>query len=182
MQAFILASGPSLTREDCDLIKSWAGGDRIVIAVNLSWRMAPWANVLFAGDAAFYSHDPYRLEVQDNFRGTLYTASQKAARIYGLNLLNAPLLTNSGANAIQLARQLGADWIGLLGFDYGPADDGALHWHEDHQPPLGNSRLFETPEIQRLARELREEGIKVVNCSRRTRLDCFTRMDLEHVI
>lgn len=182
VRAFIIASGPSLTAADSQLVHAWQAPDQFVIAVNLSWRMAPWADYLFAGDAQFWQADTYRQDIAHSFRGTLWTASERAALLYGLGLLLAPLLTNSGANAIQLARQLGADWIGLLGFDYGPGEGGALHWHRDHAEPLTNSGQFEIPQIQRLAMELAAAGIQVVNCSRRTRLECFPRMDLELVV
>ena len=174
MRAFVCASGESLTQSDCDRVSAWRGPDRIAIAVNLSWRMIPEADILFAGDACFWAHDPYRLEIGAMFHGELWTASQSASRKYKLNLLQRPLRTNSGANAIALAQRLGATWIGLLGFDW-----GGRHWHEDHPKPLGNCRTFETPEIEKLATELRLKKIEVVNCSRQTGLECFPRQPLE---
>lgn len=175
-----MAPGPSLTQQDCAAVWEWwlSGADRKVIAVNLAWRMAPWANYLFAGDSQFWSRAEYRKEIFSGFRGELWTAGQSAARNWQLRLMQTPLLSNSGANAISLAIRLGARWIGLLGFDYGPGGDGRLHFHPDHPAPLYNTGKFENVEIVRLARELEHDGIRVVNYSRQTTLECFERSEL----
>lgn len=171
---FVIASGLSLTADDCARVRDWRNADRQVIVVNRSWKMAPWADILFAGDAQFWAYDPYRIEIEKEFAGRKFTASPKAAKLYGLELMPFPILSNSGANAIKLASSLGGKSIYLLGFDW-----GGPHWHEDHPEPLTNGREFETPEITLLSHRLRDAGVSVINCTRKTGLTCFPIMDLE---
>jgi hypothetical protein len=181
-QVFIVAPGPSLTSADCAAVAAWRSApSRTVIAVNLAWRLIPEADLLFAGDSAWWECDAYRGEVQDRYRGECWTASPSAAKKYGLRFMEPPLLTNSGANAIALAARLGARRIYLLGFDYGPGANGRLHCHEDHPAPLSNTGCFEAAEMRRLAVQMGVQGVTVMNCSHETKLECFERVRVDQV-
>jgi hypothetical protein len=86
--------------------------------------------------------------------------------------------SNSGAQAINLAYLLGAKRIGLLGYDMGAT--GRTHFFGDHPKGLinGNYENY-VPEFNRLATDLEQEGIEVVNCTRKTLLTQFRRETLE---
>lgn len=84
---------------------------------------------------------------------------------------------NSGAGAILLAEQLGADQIILLGFDC-QHTGGMAHWHGDHPPELANAGVWRKwpAQFERVASAIRAD---VVNCSRETALTVFRRGRLE---
>jgi hypothetical protein len=91
---------------------------------------------------------------------------------------------NSGYQALGLASLWGASRIILTGYDMqgGPK----LHAHPDHPAHLGNPN-GETLNVwvERFAvaaRDLRQRGIEVVNCTRRTALRSFDTQQLAHVI
>lgn len=118
-----------------------------------------------------------------------------AARRFGINRVgseNRPGLGrghvihqggNSGYQAINLAYLWGARAVVLLGLDCGFDPRGAVHWHGAHAAPLTNPNeaTFATWRVNfnRLAADLRADGVPVYNCSRQTTLDCFERMPLD---
>src|SRR5690349_21512799 len=64
----ILASGPSMTPKIADLVADWKSkaGNRKVIAINTTFKLAPWADVLFACDLPWWNH--YIEEVRKTFK------------------------------------------------------------------------------------------------------------------
>lgn len=91
---------------------------------------------------------------------------------------------NSGYQAINLAYLWGARAIVVLGLDCGAGPDGEAHWFGQHtHPNLGKHQPYDTwrAKFPLLARDLEIEGVRVINASRRTALDCFERMALEDV-
>lgn len=171
--AVCVASGPSLTAEDCALVGQ---SGLPVIAVNTSWRLARFADVLFAGDAAWWNH--YGAEV--DIPAQRWTASQQAARRHELNLLPRALgARNSGLRAIDLAVHLGARRVVLLGYDCRVGE--RTHWHGDHaqtsNPDLVKCRSW-VRDFSLQSQQLERDGVEVINCSRDTALWCFSRMDL----
>lgn len=183
----ILASGPSLTQADCDIVRSrgWRA-----IAVNRSWELAPWADALYACDAAFWratgnAQGFAGLKVGLQMVEFRDVRTMKWRADVGIDRDRQYLSTggNSGHQAINLAYHLGAARIVLLGLDCGPGPAGEVHWHGNHPPGMQNPRPA-TMERWRaafptLARDLAAEGVEVINASRRTTLDCFPRIALE---
>lgn len=90
---------------------------------------------------------------------------------------------NSGYQAINLAYLFGASVIVLLGFDCSPSKSGEAHWFGQHGPQLTRQQPFALwqAKFPLLARDLEIEGVRVINASRSTALDCFERMALEDV-
>src|SRR5690606_10038786 len=106
------ASGPSLTRADCEKAQEWAQEEgRGVIVVNTSFRVAPWADVLYAMDLAWWK--TYWPEVMRVFRGERI-APFKSPYARKIRFDGA---RNSGASAIALAAYAGARRIILIGYD-----------------------------------------------------------------
>lgn len=85
---------------------------------------------------------------------------------------------NSGSAAINLAVHLGAKRILLLGYDMGPYQ-GRHHFCDpapmQHRSPYEMFRKFMATMVQ----PLQEAGIEVLNCTRRTNLECFPLVPLE---
>lgn len=191
-----LASGPSLTTEDCE----YARGKATVIAINDAVRLAPWADVLYSSDRSWWK----RQKLATDFAGVrmkVATAEWKPTdkRSYPHNdggiliLKNTGVtgvdfqapgirnLQNSGGAAINVAVHLGAKRILLLGYDMG------MHKHRAHfyEPPYAPRR---SPYIRyrrlmaTMVEPLEKAGITVLNCSRHTDLEAFPRAVLREVL
>lgn len=192
-----IASGPSLTQADVDRVK----GKAKVVAVNDNYRLAPWADFLYACDAKWWEHhEPLK------FAGEKWTQcpvdekdgmgkTQRAlATKYGLKLipgahrqgLGDPHVnygSNSGYQAINLAYLLGAGVIILLGYDM-QRTAGKQHWFGDHPPgPMQVASDYGAciGLFPRLGDELSDHGVAVINCTRETALTCFRRAPLNEV-
>lgn len=192
----ILASGPSLTADDSEAVRHWRAADasaRRVIAINTTYQLAPWADLLYACDLRWWEEHVQQTAALDSER---WTQSTEAARRFGLRLVRGKqgeglgrgdivhLGGNSGYQAIGLAYLQGARRIILLGYDMQPTG-GKSHWHGDHpwkktgQVPPVRSWI---PRFSKLAADLREEGVEVINATRETALQCFPRASLEDVL
>lgn len=192
-----IASGPSLTADDCERVRAWRQAKqegRCVIVINTSFRAAPWADVLYACDLAWW--DRHVAEVRDVFKGELWTQTKEAAVRHGLNrvegragrgLCREPGVIhqggNSGYQAIGMAVLQGARRVVLLGYDM-QRTGGRSHWHGDHPGGLRNNSPFASwlKRFGDLADDLASEGVDVINATRETALQCFRRANLEDVL
>lgn len=186
-EAFVLASGPSLTPEDVERVRVWrcSSVERMVVVTNTTFRLAPWADFLF-------SHDPSWLaangaEVRQMFSGKFYSQSTLAQN-HGAECVRGKFkhFLNSGACAISLAIAEGAKVVYLLGVDC-QETGGKKHWHEDHPVDKngnGNaSSIGRWPEdFAKVAEWAHKQQVDVLNCSRSTALRCFPLMELEAVL
>lgn len=185
-----IASGPSLTPIQIDICRDKVGS---VIVVNDNYKIAPWANHLYAADKHWWL-----LHIDDiklKFGGMKWIANEKeTAKLLGITSIECnykPGLAedgslncgnNSGYQAVNLAYKLGAKKIILLGYDMKIGSNGKLHWFGDHPSSLRNEpSLFPRwiDLFRQLAKDLHAKGINVVNCSTDTALDCFEISTLE---
>lgn len=191
----VIASGPSLTVEDCELVGRWRNGaDRRAMVVNNSYQLTPSADVLYACDGRWWTAFYPKL---GEFAGQLWTQDEVAAKKYErLHLVRSETkpglnrrvgFVNQGANggyqAVSLAYQAGATKIVLLGFDMGNAGH-RTHWHGDHPRPLLSYPQYEAwiRNFGVLAKDLKAMGVEVVNASARTKLDYFPQVRLEEAL
>lgn len=188
----IIASGPSLTQEDCDKVRIWRDSkeDRSVIVINTSFRLAPWADILYACDADWWRK--YFDEALRDFKGEMWTQDPVFGKKHPIRFIQSKRCDglgrdvihtggNGGYQSINLAYLFGAKSIVLLGFDMKRGDDKKSHWHGDHPGGLNKSCPFKTwlNNFPRLAQDLESEGVNVVNATRDTALNCFPRIELE---
>lgn len=179
-----LGSGPSLTQADVDRVR----GRARVIAVNDAFRLAPWADVLYAADAKWWR----RGAGVPTFRGLKYsilpnwTAQEfpdvrilRNTGVDGLELDPTGLRTgrNSGYQAINLAVHLGASQIVLLGYDM--HGDHFFGSHPDKSKPPFALCL---PLFPTLVGPLKAAGVSVVNCTPRSAVTCFPMTPLSSVL
>jgi hypothetical protein len=190
-KAIIVASGPSLTKEDCDKLKDtgWK-----IIAVNNSWELVPFADVVFACDVTWWN--VHIEKVRQEFKGECWTTSKRARELHNINLIlsedNPGLNTNkrvnlggnSGYQAVNLAYTFGARTIFMLGLDCKPAEDGKAHWFGQHGKGLSQKQNYSKwkDRFPKLAKDLEKYNAKAYNLSRDTALTCFERMSLEEAI
>lgn len=173
-----IASGPSLTPEDCELVRR---SGHPVVVTNTTFRWCPWADALFGFDLQWWRR--YHDEVRTTFAGRLFSASLVAAN-YGAEVpVGQPWFTafkNSGACAASLAIGGGASRLVLLGYDAARGARGETHCHGDHPRGLNNvESIADWPrQFRLLAKHAERHGVDVLNASRRTALTCFPAAEL----
>lgn len=178
----ILASGESLkpVKVNCN-----------VMTINSSWQACPTANVHYSNDYDWYSRElpKMRKECTGRFmcghpekmvRGT--DQSYKFDKGYRGICMEPGRIAwggNSGYAGINLAIQLGAKRVILLGYDM----CGKSHWHGEHHKSV--RKPFNFPMwIQRfdeMARDAKLMGVEIINCSPISALKCFPKMSIDEV-
>lgn len=173
-----LASGPSLTIEDCEYVKA---AQVRVITVNDTFKRASWADVFLAADHGWWQQ--HRHEIVDG--PEWWTCSYEAIREYPeLALFRTNLNTrNTGAKAIEMAIDFGASKVILLGFDCTLSK--GIHWHGPHQRtsnPDDNIVVEWHAHFKTIAEYAKSKAVPIINCSRDTAIECFERAELEDVL
>lgn len=163
------------------------------LVINSSYRLAPWADMLYAADRRWWEQNPAALA----FAGLKVTSRDHVAKRHGIHnvdvigeadaqahrfYLEIPGVVghggNSGFQAFNLALQCRPRGAILLGFDY-----CGEHWHEKHLPPLGNPRP-QAMDKWRLRLDVQADliahlGIEVVNASTISALEAYPKMSIE---
>ncbi|HHX8240231.1 hypothetical protein LPQ20_20900 [Klebsiella pneumoniae] len=176
---FCVASGPSLTREDCAAVEKTGCS---IIAVNNTWQLFDEIYALFAGDLSWWKQ--HRKEVP-NGRFRKITANLAAAKSYALEYrryCSPQEGFNSGAMAISLAEELGARVVVLLGYDCSISK--GLHWHGPHSGNLRNPTETSIAKWHRQFQRIHEKHptLQILNASRSSDIQCFPRINLNTVI
>ncbi|MDZ4376476.1 MAG: hypothetical protein U1C74_34260 [Phenylobacterium sp.] len=190
--AVVVGSGPSAKGQDLEAAKGQAG----VLTVNESWRLAPWADALYACDDAWWRA---RRGVPD-FPGLKICGDERTpkafpeirrvrpnANVDAILMREAGRIGyggNSGFQAVNLALQFGSRRIVLVGFDLHLAD--GVHWHGRHAANLNN------PSAQSLARwavtldrqapAIAALGVEVLNTSPQSALTAYRKVPLEEAL
>lgn len=179
----IVASGPSASKEGLTQLV----GKACFLAINESWRLCPWADVLYACDGDWWRHHAGLPQ----FERLRLTQEKRAADEFGLGLVNlvkgfnrmmeGPVGSigdggNSGFQALNLAIQFGAARVLLVGFDM--RIDRGEHWHGRHPAGLNN------PRANNVQRWLNADwsvpaGVEVINCNPESALDAYPKMSFE---
>jgi hypothetical protein len=185
-----IATGPSLTQADVDLVR----GKARVIAVNDAYRLAPWADALYGCDAKWWKwHDgvpsftgpKWSLE-HSAWRGidVKYPDVQRLRNTGPAGLEHDPTGLKSGRNsgyqAVNLAVHYGAARIVLLGYEM-QKSHGASHFFGEHPNKQQSPYPMFRQQFQTLVKPLRKIGVEVMNCSRNSALTCFPKADLSDV-
>ena len=128
------------------------------------------------------------------FKGELWTQDKRASLEHGLFYVHGEgklglgkdkihFGGNSGYQAVNLAYLFGAVRIVLLGFDM-KYSGKLIHWHGNHPAAINRDcpvRSF-LKNFPALAQDLKAEGVEVINATRDTALECFTKIRLEDAI
>jgi hypothetical protein len=184
-----IGCGPSLTQEDVDYCR----GRARVIAVKDAWRLASWADALYACDGKywdFYKGVPEFTGLKFGLTVDGRWPDVQALRNTGMDGLEVDpsgLRTgqNSGYQAVNLAVHLGARRIVLVGYDMQRVK-GRAHFYGEHPPggyqhtasPYG---LFQQC-FATIVEPLTALGIDLVNCSRQTALTCIPQQALSDAL
>ncbi len=185
--AIVVATGPSLTQDDV----TFCQGRGRVVAINDAYKLAPWADCLYATDAKWWH---WHKGVPE-FAGVKWSMRHGAWNGHSVKYPDVQLLHNTGPDgisdhpgglkngrnsgyaAINLAYLYGANRIVLLGYDMQPVK-GRSHFFGEH--PNGQKSPYQQfrARMASIAKALKKRGVPVVNCSRNTALTCFPKSDL----
>lgn len=189
---FILGGGPSLHDVDLSKIKH-----EKCIGVNEAYTFGDWVDFTFIGNNKYYTR--HRNELK-NYSGQIVCAGGKSYNdpnvltVYKSNKVctmdrgRIGMANNSGIGAINLAMQLGAKEIVLLGFDMGLKN--GVNWHKNNvtiniqkkQITEGYYESVRKVMCNRVVDIVYRAGISVYNCTPETALDCFPVMSLNEYL
>ena len=88
--------------------------------------------------------------------------------------------SNSGYQAINLAYLMGAKKIILLGYDM-QFTDGKAHWFGEHPDEIRSGYDGFIKKFNKMAEHM-PKGLEIINCTRKTALNCFPIKKLEEVL
>ena len=184
----LAASGPSLIARDLEYCR----GRAWVMVVNDAWRLASWADVLYAADEnwwAYYDGVPafdgvrWTQNIQAATRWSLQYIESKPRLGLSLDLRYIHRGYNSGYQALNLAVLFGAKKIILLGYDM-QSDGARSHFFGSHPQILQQLSTYSAfvAAFKTTIGDLQKAGCTVINCSRQTALDCFPHCDLHDAL
>lgn len=171
-----MASGPSLTEDDIEVVRR---SGLPVVAVNSTWEKVRFCQAIYAGDMSWWRNNLPKIDIP----AERWTCSPEVAREFGIRHHKTGGPYNSGLRAIQWAG-LRTDRIILLGYDCKLGPSGESHHHEDHptrNPTSRNCGVW-LRQFRVWALIAQKRGINIVNCTRETALDCWPRLALEDAI
>lgn len=182
--AVVVAAGPSAAAVPLSI----ARGKTKFLAIKSSVDLCPWADVLHAADFLWWD----RHDGKKDFRGFRTTLNRRAAAAWGLNFLRSGFGTgmifddpgkvgwggHSGYGAINLAAQLGAATIILVGFDM--RIDQGVRWHAPHgegstDPDAATVKGWRI-RLDAAAPSLAAHGVRVINTSAVSALTAYEMM------
>lgn len=183
--AVVVASGPSAR----NIKLGKARGVCRFIAVNNSWMLAPWSDILYGADEAWWSAHggaPGFMGLKVSGDPRTYRCHQDVKQAFIRRTRNDMLFDTPGClgngggggfQAVNLAAQCKVSKIILVGFDMHA--EGGVHWHGLHGDGLQNPALEHMQRWRDLmdaaAPTLAERGIEVVNCSQWSALRAYRK-------
>ena len=183
----VIATGPSLTAEDVD----YCQGKAKVICVNDAYRLAPWADALYATDAKWWQWH----RGVPSFTGPKWSINNSQWNGWNVTYPDVQLLlntgpeglehkptglkngSNSGYAAVNLAVHYGASHIILLGYEMQPRK-GVSHFFGEHPNRQKSPYDMFRRRFESLVKPLKKIGVTVTNCSRNSALMTFPKADL----
>jgi hypothetical protein len=181
----VVASGPSLTADDVDYCRNRAA----VIVVNDNYKLAPWADVLYAADPEWWDLH----QGAASFNGLRVTQDAGAARRWRLHYIESVDRQgfslepgrihrgdNSGFQAVNLAVLANCSPIVLLGFDMKMG--AKRHWFGDHPGALNKASPYQLFASAFNEASQRQPDLEILNATRETALECYPRVELRAVI
>lgn len=194
----MIAGGPSVSAAQVEALR----GRARVVAVNDAYRLAPWADVCYFADFRWWDWHRDRDEFK-RFAGQKASIEPSISSITDPDVLflrngthrnmksalsEAPDMLISGGNsafqAFNLCTLAAPATVLLLGVDLRFGEKGEHHWfgrHPDNSNPQG---IFESAKraFAAAAPVAKRLGVRVVNCSARSALECFERASVEEAL
>ena len=188
----IVASGPSAGTVDL----SPAKGRARFVALNTSYRLCPWADMVYGCDSAWWISE----NGLPGFAGLRVCGSPRAPQMFeGIRhveveahldqiSMRTPGIIGSGGNsgfqAINLMAQFGVKRIILVGYDV--STDAGLHWHGKHPAGLNNpnSKLVQRwrKAIDGAHTALSVLGVSIYNANPESGLQAYQKMSFQDAV
>jgi hypothetical protein len=196
----VAATGPSLTPDVASVIRRarWPQEKCRVVAVNDAYRLLPYADVLYACDAAWWKL--HIDAVRKTFHGEQWTScdsergesnSKDTMADWGVRFISGKHAdtfstdpaaihygSNSGFQAVNFAILKGATKIILVGFDM----RGRGHFFGDHPEPLHNRNDYEAFLVPFRYAASKKCTVPIVNATPGSALDCFPMVELDDAL
>lgn len=190
----LVGSGPSAI----DIPLELGIGRARFVGINTSWRLCPWADVLYACDYQWWLHyggcpefkGPLRVCVSPQIlnRPEWKVNYLECAKPDDRMLLDRPGIVgwggNSGFNALNFVAQLKPEKIILVGYDM--CKHWGAHWHSPHPQGMSNPTFATIKRWLRVtdgaAGVLSTAGITVVNCSPISALSAYPKMSFAEAL
>jgi len=187
--AVVMASGPSMSAEVARIVAE--AGVRSVV-VSDTYRLAPWADILYAADRRWWEANP---EAATEFRGVklvgqsgvvlpdVHVMQRSGTDGFDPNPGFVRTGNNSGYAAVHVAAHTGAARILLCGFDM-----HGTHWFGNHTKRTPTGARLSNPHESSFARwiarfhGLRGCGAEILNCTPGSRIDAFPFVELEEAL
>ena len=173
--------------------------DKRVMGANLSGLIGAWVDVLYFRDCDFYWNNYAR--IRWGFQGGLRFSScrkkplgsevwilDKGDSMHGISTGPNQVCWNydSGGAAINLAVQLGAKRIILVGYDMRPGPNGEKRWHGEHNKPDGRETRQPYDRFLKAYGQIAEDagrlGVEIINANPWSALDQFPKADVESLL
>lgn len=191
--AIVAATGPSLTQDVATACRGYN-----VIAVNDAYKLLPFAPVMYACDATWWTvHNgcPGFSGEKWSSHGDKSNKKDAEAKRYGLKLIAGKKANgfsldpsvihygnNSGFQACNLAILFGATKLVLVGFDM-RQKDGKQHFFGSHKAPLRRSSSYSLfIDAFKTAAKTMPAGVEIINATPGSALKCFPQMSLEDAL
>lgn len=191
----IVASGPTAKNAGVDLLR----GRMRVMAINESWQLCPWADILYGCDPNWWNlrhgvreFNGLKISRERDEKDLAWSALPADVRRIKVARYSDRLMLdeigvigaggNSGFQCLNLAVQFGAKRILLIGYDM--RVDRGEHWHPRHPMPLSNPHPNDNLIRWRRAIDgasgmLCSLGIRTINCSMESALTGYPKMTVE---
>lgn len=206
--ALVLGCGPSASAAPAMLAHAWG---LPTIAINRAWMLARAAEVLYGADWHWWAYDGPQAEDFSGLRvrGSRPTTHQAArltreqtalmngaheVRVEGKTVEDRPLRFdgdaignggNSGLQAANLAARFGARRIVLLGIDCNAKNSHFFggRYTFPEAAIQGDKTVTDWIEAwQRAAKHFADEGIRVINASMGSKVECFEKLPIEKAV
>lgn len=170
--------------------------DKPVVGINCSGLIGSFIDALYFRDCNFYGD--YRDKIRWKFKGGLRFSSckkqqlgsevqvlDKGDKLKGISTKSNQVCWNydSGGAAINLAVQLGAKRIILVGYDMKPGPNGEKRWHGEHTKT--NGKIANQPydrflkSYGQIAKDADKLGVEIINANPWSALDQFPKANVE---
>jgi len=195
--AVCIASGPSLTREQCEAVR--AAGFKVAV-VNDCYLMAPWADLCYFADPKWWKWHCEKPEFKAfagqkcSITSNVSAISDPAVHVLknagpgdnncGLSADPTKIVTgsHSGYQTLNIVVLSGAKRILLLGYDCKRGSGEQKHWfgnHPDGSEPPYKAVISRYSFAESGAKKL---GIEIINCSPGSAIEAFKKMSLAEAL
>lgn len=172
--------------------------DKHVIAVNMSYKLGPWVDIMFFGDPSFWTRFNKELVLFKGLRVTCADTLQEDSRVksvkrgragknpFGISTDPSTVCwnNNSGASAINLAVLLGAKRIILLGFDMNLDAEKNQHWHKFYSgapKTIGSTFRKHLAGFPAISVDLKALGIDCINANPLSAIGDFSKVNYKDI-